>query len=83
MAEVVSSIRHVTEIMGEISTASTAQSEGVSQLGVAIHLMDQMTQQNAVLVDVMSEAAGNLKLQADALVSTVSVFKLGDQGNAS
>ncbi|HOE42330.1 MAG TPA: methyl-accepting chemotaxis protein, partial [Rhodoferax sp.] len=80
MSEVVSSIRHVTDIMGEISVASTAQSEGVSQLGVAIHLMDQMTQQNAQLVEVMSEAAGSLQAQADALVNTVAVFKLGDHG---
>ena len=76
MSEVVSSIRHVTQIMGEISVASTEQSEGVSQLGVAIHLMDQMTQQNAELVEVMSEAAGSLKSQAEALVGTVAVFKL-------
>jgi methyl-accepting chemotaxis protein len=76
MSEVVDSIRHVTEIMGEISVASTEQSNGVSQLGVAIHLMDQMTQQNAELVEVMSEAAGSLKSQAEALVNTVSVFKL-------
>jgi methyl-accepting chemotaxis protein len=62
--------------MGEISVASTEQSDGVSQLGVAIHLMDQMTQQNAELVEVMSEAAGSLKSQAEALVNTVAVFKL-------
>jgi methyl-accepting chemotaxis protein len=76
MSEVVSSIRHVTQIMGEISVASTEQSDGVSQLGVAIHLMDQMTQQNAELVEVMSAAAGSLKSQAEALVHTVAVFKL-------
>ncbi|MBV5299530.1 MAG: MCP four helix bundle domain-containing protein [Rhodoferax sp.] len=79
MAEVVSSIRDVTHIMGEISVASNEQSEGVSQLGVAIHLMDQMTQQNAQLVEVMSAAAGSLKDQADALVNTVAVFKLSSQ----
>jgi len=45
-------------------------------LGVAIHLMDNMTQQNAELVEVMSAAAGSLKSQADALVNTVAVFKL-------
>jgi methyl-accepting chemotaxis protein len=76
MSEVVSSIRHVTQIMGEISVASTEQSDGVSQLGVAIHLMDQMTQQNSELVEVMSAAAGSLKSQAEALVNTVAVFKL-------
>jgi methyl-accepting chemotaxis protein len=76
MSEVVSSIRHVTQIIGDISVASTEQSDGVSQLGVAIHLMDQMTQQNAELVEVMSTAAGSLKSQAEALVNTVAVFKL-------
>ena len=81
MSEVVSSIRHVTQIMGEISVASTEQSEGVSQLGVAIHLMDQMTQQNAELVEVMSAAAGSLKSQAEALVGTVAVFKLDARDN--
>jgi len=79
MSEVVSSIRLVTQIMGEISVASTEQSQGVSQLGVAIHLMDNMTQQNAELVEVMSAAAGSLKSQADALVNTVAVFKLNDR----
>jgi len=82
MSEVVSSIRHVTDIMGEISAASKVQSEGVSQLGVAIHLMDQMTHQNAELVDVMSSAAGSLQSQADALVNTVAVFKFGPPGAA-
>jgi methyl-accepting chemotaxis protein len=76
MSEVVSSIRDVTQIMGEISVASTEQSNGVSQLSVAIHLMDQMTQQNSELVEVMSAAAGSLKSQAEALVNTVAVFKL-------
>jgi methyl-accepting chemotaxis protein len=82
MSEVVSSIRHVTQIMGEISAASTEQSDGVSQLGVAVHLMDQMTQQNAELVEVMSQAAGSLKSQAEALVNTVAVFKLDGRGTA-
>ena len=76
MNEVVSSIRHVTDIMGEISAASSEQSEGVSQLNVAVNLMDQMTQQNAELVEVMAVAAGSLKQQADTLVQTVAVFKL-------
>jgi methyl-accepting chemotaxis protein len=76
MTEVVSSIRHVTDIMGEISDASNAQSEGVSQLAVAVNLMDQMTQQNSQLVEVMADAAGSLKSQADTLVQTVALFKL-------
>ena len=76
MTEVVTSIRQVTELMGEISTDSHRQSEDVSQLGEAVTLMDSMTQQNAQLVDQMAVAAGSLKSQADDLVQTVAVFKL-------
>jgi methyl-accepting chemotaxis protein len=76
MTEVVSSIRHVTDIMGEISAASTEQSDGVSKVGEAVSQMDQMTQQNAALVEEMAAAAGSLKSQAEELVKTVAVFKL-------
>jgi methyl-accepting chemotaxis protein len=77
MSEVVSSIRHVTDIMAEISIASTDQSDGVSQVGEAIAQMDQVTQQNAALVEEMAASAGSLKARAQALVHTVAVFKLG------
>lgn len=77
MEEVVSSIRRVTDIMGEISDASTQQSLGVVQVGDAVGQMDQATQQNAALVEEMAAAATSLKLQANDLVQTVAVFKLG------
>jgi methyl-accepting chemotaxis protein len=77
MTEVVSSIRRVTDIMGEISAASEEQSTGVSQVGLAITRMDQTTQQNAALVEEMAAAAGSLRSQAQELVQTVAVFKLG------
>ena len=77
MAEVVSSIRRVTDIMGEISAASSEQSIGVAQVGEAVTNMDQATQQNAALVEEMAAAASSLKSQADDLVQTVAVFKLG------
>ena len=77
MQEVVSSIRRVTDIMGEISAASTEQSQGVSQVGEAVTQMDQVTQQNAALVEEMAAAAGSLRSQAQELVQTVAVFKLG------
>jgi methyl-accepting chemotaxis protein-1 (serine sensor receptor) len=77
MTEVVSSIRRVTDIMGEISAASKEQSQGVSQVGEAVTQMDQVTQQNAALVEQMAAAASSLKSQADDLVQTVAVFKLG------
>ncbi len=77
MTEVVGSIRRVTDIMGEISAASNEQSLGVSQIGEAVTQMDQVTQQNAALVEEMAAAASSLKGQAQDLVQTVSVFKLG------
>jgi methyl-accepting chemotaxis protein len=76
MDEVVSSIRRVTDIMGEISSASNEQSAGVAQVGEAVTQMDQVTQQNAALVEQMAAAAGSLKSQANELVQTVAVFKL-------
>lgn len=80
MNEVVASIRRVTDLMGEISVASTEQSLGVSQVGEAVRQMDQVTQQNAALVEEMAAAAMSLKSQAEDLVSVVSVFKLRDGG---
>jgi methyl-accepting chemotaxis protein len=76
MTEVVGSIRRVTDIMGEISAASIEQSKGVAQIGEAIQQMDQVTQQNAALVEEMAAAAGSLKTQAQDLVGTVAMFKL-------
>ncbi len=77
MAEVVSSIKRVTDIMGEISAASTEQSAGVAQVGEAVTQMDQATQQNAALVEESAAAAESLKQQAQQLVTAVAVFKLG------
>ncbi|WP_155831739.1 methyl-accepting chemotaxis protein [Hylemonella gracilis] len=76
MDEVVASIRKVTELMGEISTASAEQSAGVLEVGEAISGMDQTTQQNAALVEQMTSAAADLKNQAHELVRAVAVFKL-------
>ncbi len=78
MTEVVSSIRRVTDLMGEISVASAEQSLGVSQVGEAVKQMDQVTQQNAALVEEMAAAAMSLKAQAEDLVQVVSEFKLRD-----
>jgi methyl-accepting chemotaxis protein-1 (serine sensor receptor) len=79
MTEVVSSIRRVTDIMGEISAASNEQALGVSQVGEAVTQMDQTTQQNAALVEQMAAAATSLKSQAHDLVHVVSIFRLGDK----
>lgn len=78
MQEVVSAIRRVTDIMGEISAASREQSAGVGQVGEAITQMDQVTQQNAALVEEMAAAAASLQTQSYQLVQTVSVFRLQD-----
>ena len=77
MTEVVSSIRCVTDIMGEISAANIEQAAGVSQVGDAVIQMDQVTQQNAALVEEMSAAAASLQSQARELVQVVAVFNLG------
>jgi methyl-accepting chemotaxis protein len=83
MTEVVSSIRRVTDIMGEISLASNEQSLGVSQVGEAVTQMDQVTQQNAALVEEMAAAASSLKAQAHELVQVVGVFKLSHHSDDS
>jgi len=76
MKEIVASIGRVTAIMGEISTASAEQSEGVGQVGGAVSSMDRTTQQNAALVEEMAAAASSLKSQAVDLVQAVGMFRL-------
>ncbi len=76
MQEVVTSIRRVTDIVGEISSASNEQSAGVGQVSEAVTQMDQTTQQNAALVEQSAAAASSLQQQAQQLVQAVSVFKL-------
>jgi methyl-accepting chemotaxis protein len=83
MTEVVSSIRRVTDIMGEISAATNEQAAGVAEVGQAVAQMDQATQQNAALVEQMAAAAGSLKSQAEELVQTVAVFGGGEAGTYS
>jgi methyl-accepting chemotaxis protein len=76
MTEVVTAIKRVTDIMGEISSASAEQSSGVAQVGEAVSQMDQVTQQNAALVEESAAAADSLKQQAQQLVAAVAAFKL-------
>ena len=77
MAEIVGAIKRVSDIVGEISSASVEQSSGVAQVGQSVTKMDQATQQNAALVEQSAAAAESLKQQAQALVQAVAVFKLG------
>jgi methyl-accepting chemotaxis protein len=73
----VGSIRRVSDIVGEISAASSEQHSGVQQVGQAVSQMDRNTQQNAALVEESAAAAESLKLQAQQLVQAVAVFQLG------
>jgi methyl-accepting chemotaxis protein len=76
MDEVVSSVKRVTDIMGEITAASHEQSAGIEQVNQAISQMDQVTQQNAALVEQAAAAAESMQDRAKALADAVSVFKL-------
>ena len=76
MKEVVTAIKCVTDIVAEISRASSEQSTGVSQVGQAVNQMDQAIQQNASLVEQSAAAAESLRYQAQQLVAAVEVFKL-------
>jgi methyl-accepting chemotaxis protein len=83
MEEVVTAIRSVTDLIGEINSASNEQAAGVAQVGEAVNQMDQATQQNAALVEQMAAAASSLKMQSGDLVRTVAVFKLDAMGSVA
>ena len=75
-------IVRVTDLVGEISAASSEQSAGVSQVGEAVTQMDQVTQQNAAQVQRMADAASKLQTQALALVEAVAFFRLDEAARA-
>ena len=76
MQDIVLSVRHVTDLMSEISAASHEQSQGIDQVNQAVAQMDQVTQQNAALVEQAAAAAASLEDQAARLAQSVSVFRL-------
>ncbi|MDS1141019.1 methyl-accepting chemotaxis protein [Pusillimonas sp. SM2304] len=76
MQELLSSVQRVTEIMKEISAASEEQSSGIDQVNLAVTQMDEVTQQNAALVEEAAAAAGSLQEQARQLAGAVAVFKI-------
>ncbi|MGL6042243.1 MAG: methyl-accepting chemotaxis protein, partial [Deefgea sp.] len=76
MQDVVGAVRRVTDIMSEISAASSEQSAGIEQVNQAITTMDENTQQNAALVEQAAAAAESLEDQAGNLTQTVAIFKL-------
>ncbi len=78
MDEIVGSVQRVGDIIGEITAASSEQSDGISQVNTAVNQLDQMTQQNAALVEESAAAAQSLREQATRLANAVQVFKLSD-----
>jgi methyl-accepting chemotaxis protein len=76
MEEIVTSIRRVTDIMSEITAASAEQSQGIEQVNTAITQMDEVTQQNAALVEEAAAAAESLEEQAQNLSVSVGTFKM-------
>jgi methyl-accepting chemotaxis protein len=80
MQEIVSSVQRVTDIMGEIAAASSEQSAGIDQVNTSITSMDEVTQQNAALVEQAAAAAESLVEQATSLMDTVGGFKLQGMG---
>lgn len=76
MEEIVNAVTRVTDIMGEIASASDEQSRGIDQVGLAVSEMDRVTQQNAALVEESAAAAGALEEQASRLTQAVSVFRI-------
>ena len=78
MLDIVDSVKRVTDIMSEISSASAEQTSGIEQVNVAIGTMDAVTQQNAALVEQAAAAADALETQAANLARVVGVFRLDD-----
>ncbi|MDP2247175.1 MAG: methyl-accepting chemotaxis protein [Nitrosomonadales bacterium] len=78
MDEIVSSVKRVADIIGEIAAASVEQSSGIDQVNSAVTQMDEVTQQNAALVEQAAAAAESLMEQAEEMNAAVSVFKLGN-----
>jgi methyl-accepting chemotaxis protein len=78
MTEIVTSIKQVTDIMGEITAATQEQTAGIEQVNQAVNEMDEVTQQNAALVEQAAAAAQSLQDQATRLAATIALFKLAN-----
>ncbi|MGI4857352.1 MAG: methyl-accepting chemotaxis protein [Janthinobacterium lividum] len=81
MSEVTASVQRVNDIMQEIAAASVEQSEGIGQVSQAVSQMDEVTQQNAALVEEASAAAQSLHDQATRLINEVARFQVGDMAH--
>jgi methyl-accepting chemotaxis protein len=82
MAEIVESVKRVTEIMAAIAAASVEQGSGIEQVNTAVTQMDQVTQQNSALVEEIAASAESLEERSEALVGLVSIFTLADHGRS-
>ena len=82
MQDIVSSVRRVSDLIGEITASSGEQRDGIGQVNQAVANLDQMTQQNAALVEEASAAAASMSEQARRLAQVVSVFSVGNDGVA-
>jgi methyl-accepting chemotaxis protein len=83
MGEIVGSVERITTIMSEIATASAEQGSGIELVNQAITQMDDMTQQNAALVEQTAAASASLQEQAESLIVSMSVFRLDDDGRSA
>ncbi|ADP12842.1 Tsr, subunit of methyl-accepting chemotaxis protein I [Erwinia sp. Ejp617] len=83
MNDIVNSVTRVTDIMGEIASASEEQSRGIDQVGAAVSEMDRVTQQNAALVEESASAAASLEEQAGRLTQSVAAFSIRLPHNAA
>jgi methyl-accepting chemotaxis protein len=81
MDDIVNAIRRVTDMMSDISASAVEQSDGISQVNQAITQLDQMTQQNAALVEQSAAAATSMRDQAQRLAQAVNVFRTGAQAS--
>ena len=82
MSEIVSSVKRVSDLIGEITSSTTEQRDGINQVNQAVTNLDQMTQQNAALVEESAAAAAALRDQAQRLAEVVSIFNVGHHSSA-
>ncbi|HEX4598956.1 MAG TPA: methyl-accepting chemotaxis protein, partial [Burkholderiaceae bacterium] len=80
MRDIVDQVKRVADLIGEITSATLEQDSGIGQVNTSVTELDQMTQQNAALVEQSAAAAESLKQQATRLAQAVAIFKLGRQG---
>jgi methyl-accepting chemotaxis protein len=81
--DIVTHVKRISALIGEISNASAEQSQGIGQIGEAVTQLDQVTQQNAALVEESAAAAESLKNQAASLTQTVAAFRLTERAGAA